>query len=94
MKRDENGRRLPAKAFVVEKAVSFVAAIQPIFEREQNTVLKTVNDVVQRCAVPHAHQSHRDDVSEIRCGVAILEPFSAERRENKAIVNMIAEPKR
>ena len=57
-------------------------------------MIKTINDVMPSRAMPKSHQCHRDDISHIRGGVAILEPFIFQRGEDEAVVNVIAEPER
>ena len=44
--------------------------------------------------MPQPHQPHREDISHIRSGIAILEPFIFQRGEDEAVVNVIAEPER
>ena len=94
MKRYQDGCGLPDESLAVEQTISFEAAIQPSRECQQNSMIQTINDVMPSRAMPHAHQSHRNDISHIRSGIAILEPFVFQRGENEAIVNVIAEPER
>ena len=94
MEGNQNGRGLPNESFAVEQSVSFEAAIQPGSQRQQNAMIKTINDVMPGRTMPKSHQCHRDDISHIRSSVAILEPFIFQRGEDEAVVNVIAEPER
>ena len=92
MEGNQNGRGLPNESLAIKQTISFEAAIQPGCERQQNAMIKTIHNVMPGRAVPQSHQSHRDDISYIRSGVAILEPFIFQRGEDEAVVDVIAEP--
>src|SRR5271157_2291813 len=90
----QDGRGLPNESLAIEQLISFEAAIQPGCQGQQNAMVKTINNVVPGCAMPQSHQCHRDDISHVRRSITILEPFILQCGEDKAIVNVIAEPER
>ncbi len=94
MESNENGRSLPDKAVVVQELIPLIPAVQPGRDGEQDAVIETIDDVLQRKAMPESHQSHCQDVTQIGCRIAILEPFAFDCGEDKAVVNVVAEPKR
>ena len=81
---------MPERAF----APVFFPTGKNVKRREQRRHVETVDDVVWLDAVPEAHQSEGQKVSQDCSRMHAFEPFAARSGEQETHVNVVAKPER